>query len=132
MSVTIIISRGENDDYSDELAGLCAGLGGVQVLLAPHLYHLPEESSLWAEWQALHGVVVFVAALHSRPAAWLLRRHGVVVEERQICNSNAFADAQACFSTIRDLLELPEGESPRAPGARTRGIHRAALVPGAG
>ncbi len=104
---TIIISRSGDDDFSDELAKLCAALGGVQVLLIPHLYHLSEESPLWAELPLLSGNIVVVAALYPRPAAWLLRRHGVEVDERHIFNSNTFDSARSCFAAIHALLALP-------------------------
>ena len=115
IATTIIISRGEEDVYSDELAGMCAELGGVQVLLTPHLYHLPEESLVWAELQSLRGSIIVVTTLHPRPAAWLLRRHGLAVGEPRIFNSNAFESARACFEAIRATLEPPPDAQSAVP-----------------
>jgi NAD-dependent dihydropyrimidine dehydrogenase PreA subunit len=50
---------------------------GLTVWRVPDLYHLPEDSPLWARLAALRGPVLAFSWLYPRPAAWLLRRHGV-------------------------------------------------------
>lgn len=81
MRTTVLIARqraGSADAAAMETAiaerGACAGL---PVLLLPDLYHLPEDSPLWARLAALPGPLLCFAWLHPRPLEWLLRRHGV-------------------------------------------------------
>ena len=82
MRPTAIVSRAGGgsqrvNGIEQALAGLCAA-AGLEVLLAPHLYHVPEDSGLWKELcGGLCAMRAFFTWLHPRPAEALLRRHGV-------------------------------------------------------
>ena len=82
---TLIVSRSLHDDpgrraVEDDLARLAAE-AGLDVLVMPHIYHLPHESEAWGAIAALTGPVAVAAWLHPRPAEWVLRSHGLVGEE---------------------------------------------------
>ncbi len=87
MQVTVLISRHAGSaDYSTMETtiaerGACTGL---PVLLLPDLYHLAEDSPLWARLAALPGPVLCAGWLHPRPLEWLLRRHGVGADGLQV------------------------------------------------
>lgn len=49
---------------------------GYDVWVAPHLYHLPEDSRIWIELRDREGPLVFILPLHPRPIEVLARRHG--------------------------------------------------------
>ncbi len=127
MPITIIISRedagqGAAVAVENALAARCAGLDGVEVLLVPHLYHLPEESPVWAHLASLRGTVVVASWLHPRPAEWLLRRHGVAGEHLHALSLSAGADE--CFAAAQSAIcnsqfaicneDIPDGEDTPA------------------
>jgi NAD-dependent dihydropyrimidine dehydrogenase PreA subunit len=120
--VQVLISRLGSDDAAarareDRLVALSAG--AARVLVVPHLYHLPETSSIWARLAALDGPVLAATWLHPRPAEWLLRRHGVGASGLTVLSLLA----DDCFAALRALLgeaggagtveELSEAATPR-------------------
>jgi Pyruvate/2-oxoacid:ferredoxin oxidoreductase delta subunit len=88
---------------------------GVDHLVIPPLYHIAESSKLWKQLAEHLGHAVLLGWLHPRPAYWLLRRHGIVGDERSILNLDSFADVESVWlATSR----LAQGE-PRGRGKDT-------------
>jgi NAD-dependent dihydropyrimidine dehydrogenase PreA subunit len=115
----IIITRttGEADTTAQAIADACAG-AGLPVLLTPDLYHLPEDSPLWARLAVLPGTQVVVTTLHARPAEWLLRRHGIqarIVSRREYASTEAVLAAIGDFSASASTAPIERIESPAAP-----------------
>ncbi len=78
MQFTVIISRSQTDpgreSVEDSLARLCRE-SGLNVLVVPHLYHVPENDPIWGTLSSLTGHVVLMTWLYPRPAEWLFRKH---------------------------------------------------------
>jgi NAD-dependent dihydropyrimidine dehydrogenase PreA subunit len=117
---TIIISLdpaasgGAADLARDPAAGR-ARAPGWNVVSCPPLYHLAEDSPLWAELAGLSGRRVLITDLHPRPLDWLLRKHGVAAEEI------IYLDARTCATPEEALAALREAgggaETPDQPGS---------------
>jgi Pyruvate/2-oxoacid:ferredoxin oxidoreductase delta subunit len=84
---------------------------GLDCLLIPPLYHIAESSKLWKQWAEGLSNAVLLCWLHPRPVYWLLRRHGIVGDERAILNLHSFADVESAWMAIRGLV----------PGGRRKG-----------
>lgn len=113
MKKTLLISRHGTTApgpraLEEELAELAARVPGLEVLLSPHLYHIPEECSAWGDLAGLGGALAVAAWMHPRPAEWVLRRHGVAAEPLVPLNLAAFESAGECLVAICDALALPE------------------------
>ncbi|MCE5239926.1 ferredoxin family protein [bacterium] len=67
-------------DLVEEIVTL-ASRHGHEVLVVPDLYHLPEDSEVWAELGRLPAQVTLWAWQHPRPLRWLMARHGVNAAE---------------------------------------------------
>jgi NAD-dependent dihydropyrimidine dehydrogenase PreA subunit len=74
---------------------------GLAVWRVPDLYHLPEDSPLWARLAALPGPLLAFSWLFPRPAEWLLRRHGV--------GGGGLRTAQMDDDTALDSLAAEDG-----------------------
>ena len=130
MRLTAIVSRAGGGDprvngIEQALAGLCAA-AGLEVLLTPHLYHVPEDSGLWKELcGGLCDMRAFFTWLHPRPAEALLRRHGVWRDGDQAFCLGSRDTPEALFRDLReasgefgdrpDVRSVPE--FPGKPGA---------------
>ncbi|MBI3944452.1 MAG: ferredoxin family protein [Armatimonadetes bacterium] len=110
---TLIISRRGALDPEAEARerALAACASGAQVLVTPHLYHVPDESPIWGELAGLSGPVALLSWLHPRAVEWLLRRRGVEISEWCLLNLDAFPDAEAACRAARAALGAvaPEG-----------------------
>ena len=84
---------------------------GLDCLLISPLYHIAESSKLWKQWAEGLSNAVLLCWLHPRPVYWLLRRHGIVGDERAILNLHSFADVESAWLAIRGLV----------PGGRRKG-----------
>jgi NAD-dependent dihydropyrimidine dehydrogenase PreA subunit len=107
MQVTVVISRSGGDlrsAFEDALAALCSGCSGLDVILTPHLYHIPDDSGLWAQLSSLSGRVVLVSPLHPRPAEWLPKKHNVNCEF--VLGFGEYPTPEACHAAITDALKL--------------------------
>lgn len=116
---TLIISKHHLPDnhfslLEEQLSTLCQAIAGVEMLVVPHLYHLPQESPLWDDIRALSGAVVLFSWLHPRPAEWLLRRQGIAAEVVQAVNLADFLTADACMNAV-DALRNPRMPDHPAP-----------------
>mgnify|MGYP001202443485 FL=1 len=110
----IILARNNAGADSDVVARAITG-AGFPVLRVPELYHLPEDSPLWTRLAALPAPLVYVTGLHARPAAWLLRRHGItatVVSRREVAgDAGALAAIRAVHPVSAASCETLEGET---------------------
>lgn len=104
MDITLVISRSADRDeqrraFEDSLvrAGEAAGL---RVILAPHLYHLPNPSPVWDELRNLPGDVRFASWLYPRPFEWLLRRQGIPVDPARVFHLSAGAPVEGLLGAI--------------------------------
>ncbi|MHB8996740.1 MAG: ATP-binding protein [Armatimonadota bacterium] len=101
---TIIISRPHEQQPErlalvEELACNLAS-SGHRVLLAPDLYHLPDDSEIWHRIAEATTPVAVLGWLHPRAMEWLLHRRGVACECWQIVNLTGAASADAVLSDI--------------------------------
>lgn len=109
MNTLVVISRdGEADAQrrgkEDRVAAWCATAGAATYVMPP-LYHLPDDSPLWAELAAWPGRVLLFTWLYARPGEWLLRAHGV--EQPEVCHLEEVAGP----ADIQPMIGTPE-----APG----------------
>lgn len=87
---------------------------GVTVLVAPELYHVAEDSSIWQRLADLRGSVALFCRLHPRAAQWLMHRHGVgrdglqVVDLRQHKTSEEALQAPEAAQRQIALRQAPE------------------------
>ncbi|MCX6344721.1 MAG: hypothetical protein NT018_06570 [Armatimonadetes bacterium] len=100
MHTTVIISGCAS--LEDSLAQLCAS-AGLNVLITPHIYHLPEQDPIWSELASLQGQIVLVSPLYPRPAEWLFRKHWNG-EHLTALNISDYATAEECHAAILELL----------------------------
>lgn len=97
-------------------SALAEGLqsAGECVVLAPPLYHLPEDDPRWPGLRELEGPVVAVLDLHPRPGEWLLRRQGVGQGGLQVIDLRTLASApQTLAKWGLSPAEKPAATMPR-------------------
>ncbi len=88
---------------------------GFQVVLAPSLYHIPEQSPLWDQLSGLGLISAAWSELHPRPAKWLLHRHGLHIATYRY---DAYVSVQACFEAmIQSAGEFKPAQSTGRPDA---------------
>lgn len=88
---------------------LCARLG-ADLWIIPHLYHLPDDSPLWAELAGQQfDRIVLLSWLHPRPAQWVLQRHGVVPPRGLVAINLESLDAATLEAALRDEPRRPAG-----------------------
>ncbi len=78
-------------------------------LLIPPLYHIAESSKLWNQLAERLGDAVLLCWLHPRPAYWLLRRHGIVGDERSILNLDSFSDVESAWLAATRIAQDRQG-----------------------
>lgn len=120
---TLILSRRgtpnpEAEAKEQALAEWGASLPGVEVILTPHLYHLPDDAPIWRELARVSQRVVLLSWLHPRAMEWLLRRRGVDVSGWQFFNLAAFADLEAVRAALGDVLK------PKTQEKASKGVVR--------
>lgn len=109
---------------SDEHSPDCGWLGGelpdllaargLDVLLAPELYHIPEGDEVWEQIAAGPAPLHVLCAIHPRPARWLLHRHGMELPEEVIIDVRTVVDAAGALGR----MALPEVSA--TPGTVSR------------
>jgi Pyruvate/2-oxoacid:ferredoxin oxidoreductase delta subunit len=114
MKTTVVISRsidgsGPERALENSLADQCSATSGVDILLVPHIYHLPEDSDVWTSIAASPGSLVVVTWLHTRPAESLLLKYNIRPE--LTLNMTAFENAEACFAAIDAAIAKSESPS---------------------
>ncbi len=77
---------------------------GLNVLVTPHIYHLPEQDPIWSELASIQGSIILVSSLYSRPAEWLFRKHWNG-EHLTALNISDYASAKECHAAIMGLCE---------------------------
>lgn len=97
--------------HEREFASLAAA-AGLDALLVPALYSLPDESPVWARLGALGDVVAVVGGLYPRPLGWLLRRHGIGIGDDRLFNLNAFSTPADCLAALRTVLPTEAAITP--------------------
>lgn len=103
MQATVIISRADGETgthaaFAQALAECCLA-GGFDVMSAPSLYHLPEDSSAWEALASLSEPRVLISWLHPRPTEWLLARHGIA-PVAAILHAGDFDTVEAALEAI--------------------------------
>jgi Pyruvate/2-oxoacid:ferredoxin oxidoreductase delta subunit len=88
----------------ESLAGLC-GDRHLQLLTIPPLHQIVEACAFWGELAECAKNPVLAGWLNPRPAAWLLRRHGIEIEEARIVDLHRFSNAGSAFEAIAKLAE---------------------------
>lgn len=108
---TIVIARHLDGDAAfrarEDALVACCMKAGWDVLVVPHLYHLPSEHPLWPELASRPVPVGVAMWVYPRPAEWLLHEHGV--EPVIVVDLNVSA-ADDAFAQLASAL-------PKAPGA---------------
>ena len=109
---------------SDEHSPDCGWLGGelpdllaargLDVLLTPELYHIPEDDDVWNQPASAPVLLYVLCRMHQRPARWLLHRHGIELPEEAIIDVRTVADAAAALGR----MALPEASA--TPGTVSR------------
>jgi hypothetical protein len=134
MRPTVVVSRAGGGDpragkIEEPLAGLCAA-AGFEVVLTPHIYHVPEESGLWEQLAKVgtdtvldgqngicpHFRRAFFTWLHPRPAEALLRRHGVWRDGDHAFCLGSRDTPEALFRDLRQAVSWSDAGSGK-PGA---------------
>lgn len=113
-SVVLIMCHDGGDSNQDRLGEqLAAALAarGLDVLLTPHLYHIPERDEAWADIAADTAPRHVLCRMHPRPARWLLHRHGIDLPEDAIIDLRTVTEAD----DVLQRMTLPETSS--TPGA---------------
>ena len=121
---TVIIARREDGEptcatFEQQLADLCAARG-LDVLLIPDLYHIPEDSDIWNTLADLPGPVAAFASLHPRPAEWILRAHDVGEEDLHTLDLAAYETADEALEAL--LSSLPASLESRGAVAEVREV----------
>jgi NAD-dependent dihydropyrimidine dehydrogenase PreA subunit len=109
---------------------------GLNVLVTPHIYHLPEHDPIWSEMASVQGQIILVSPLYTRPAEWLFRKHWNG-ESLTALNIADYASAKECHTAILDLLtdETPSpggegwGEGDSLPGSPLSTLHSPLPLP---
>lgn len=109
--MNVVLFRDHSDadrrPFEDALARLLAQ--HAPVLVAPHVYQIPEDAELWAELADVDGPLLALSWLHPRPAEWLLKRHGAGDTGLIAINMGAFDSPEACFTECRQHLADASG-----------------------
>jgi NAD-dependent dihydropyrimidine dehydrogenase PreA subunit len=82
---------------------------GFDIWLAPHLYHLPEDSAVWSEIADLESAVTFLLPFYPRPIEALLRHHGAWKANSLCVDLRAWEAPEALASELRSRMEAPPG-----------------------
>jgi Pyruvate/2-oxoacid:ferredoxin oxidoreductase delta subunit len=88
---------------------------GLDCLLVPNLYHLPESSDLWQELAARLNGGVLLCWLHPRPAQCLLQRHQIAGQGLTILNLASFSNAASAVRAVTEAI----GARPKS-GMKTK------------
>jgi Pyruvate/2-oxoacid:ferredoxin oxidoreductase delta subunit len=83
----------------ESIAEKCGG-SQLQLLTIPPLHQIVESCAFWGELAEYAKNPVLACWLNPRPAAWLLRRHGIEIEEARIFDLHRFSDAGSAFEAI--------------------------------
>ena len=113
MKTTVILSRsidsdGRETDFEDAFAGLCAGIGGLHVVIVPHLYHLPEHSDIWQTLASITGHLAVATWLFARPAETLLKQHGL--NPLAVLDCKTYNTPEECCEAIKNVLSIQAAE----------------------
>ncbi|MHB9132469.1 MAG: ATP-binding protein [Armatimonadota bacterium] len=111
--MTVLISQSnipDNRQCDDALVQRCVE-AGYQVVVVPHLYHLPEDSAVWQDIAAMTDLQAVLGWLHPRPLEWLLKRHKIINQHPVFLNIGSFEDAETCFAALTSQIPFPEGDS---------------------
>lgn len=97
VEVHVLISRPRGEPHSlstyyHELASRLAGVPGLKVALAPHLYDLAPQGPTLQYLRSIQSGIVVLAALYPRAAFWLLDAQGV---RGRLGLSSSLADGEA-------------------------------------
>jgi NAD-dependent dihydropyrimidine dehydrogenase PreA subunit len=109
MRPTAVVTR---DALSPALSGLPGRLcaSGMDVWLAPHLYHVAEDSPVWPDIAALQGATAFLLPLHPRPIETLLRRHGAWRADSLAIDLRAWETSDALAAEVSRRLRSSGGD----------------------
>ena len=103
----------DHDRLGEELSGALSARG-LDVLLTPEFYHIPEDDEVWAQVAAGSAPLNVLCRMHPRPARWLLHRHGIELPEEAVIDLRTVADADDALGR----MALPEASA--TPGTVRR------------
>jgi NAD-dependent dihydropyrimidine dehydrogenase PreA subunit len=91
------VPAAEREAFETAVIGALAGSGAGEVLVVPHVYHLPYDHPAAARLRELTGEVVLCAWLYPRAGEWTLRTLGVDgVESLRAVNMDDHQWAESC------------------------------------
>lgn len=113
MNTTVVISRsfdcsGPETAKENALAKHCTALG-ADILIVPHIYHLPDSSEVWRLLSERAGLLVVVSWLHPRPAESLLRKRGIA--PGLTVDLGVSDTAEACFAEIKAEIAASDAKT---------------------
>lgn len=81
-TLTVVVSRGQSRNpqkrkLEQAITDASAKIGGVEVLVIPHLYDLPKSSESFASLKGITGDIILVSWIYARAAHWVLDRNGI-------------------------------------------------------
>lgn len=107
---SVILSRSADNDeerrrFEKALLKRLSSVG-ADILVVPHLYHLPQNDSLNRHLSRLSSRVLVISWMHPRPAYWTLHALGIPADTRLICrNPGAFCCADVCADKLSSLAQ---------------------------
>jgi Pyruvate/2-oxoacid:ferredoxin oxidoreductase delta subunit len=118
----IILSLHQSPDHrlatlQEGVAEQC-GVHGLDCLSIPPLYQIAETCAFWSELAGYAKNPVLACWSNPRPAAWLLRRHEIVIEESKIVDLHGFSDAASAFAAIIDIVKDKPAEKTKSKPAK--------------
>jgi NAD-dependent dihydropyrimidine dehydrogenase PreA subunit len=134
MSDTLVFFRaceGERQarELETALAGLCRA-AGLDVIFAPHFYHVPEGSGLWEELRRVPGPRAYATWIYPRPAEALLRFRDVWRDGDIAFHIAAENAPEAIWQELRRAMDRPASNGEKL-GSVPAGSVRALDFPSA-
>ena len=122
MRPTVVLAK---DSLGPHLADLPRQLrrAGFDVWLAPHLYHLPEDSDFWGQLAGLEGAVVLLQPLYPRAIEALSRRHGAWREGWAASDLRSCESSEGQVEKLQSTASIIEGTDSE-PGFLDSQSHR--------
>jgi len=106
--MTVILSRDNTDErgraFEAEVIPRLAA-AGADVLVVPHVYHVPHDAALWEELAQVEGPILALTWLYPRPAEWVLRSHGIGAGALECIDLRGYDTPEQCAADCSANLE---------------------------
>jgi NAD-dependent dihydropyrimidine dehydrogenase PreA subunit len=83
---------------------------GLDVWVAPHLYHVSEDSDVWKELSGLTGAVALLQPFYPRAIEALSQRHGAWHESWLALDLRAWESSEELVRELQSGIRTPDGE----------------------